>query len=262
MKRINILRYPDFIGLGAAKCGTTYLADLMDFHPRVSIPRRKELHYFDQEGSKKGFISWLRYLRNFDLTADYVGEVTPSYMLRADYLARIQKKLPNVHVFIIIRDPYDRAWSHYCHATKHFFKHKYQRLGYPSENLGFEDALRSELPRILDRSFHPRHQTYIAKSLYMRSIEPAHRLFGTRLKVIFFDDLVKNPTKVVGEVLKHCCADTIEPLDIPTTYSASRNSQSYGQPSERALSLMKEYFEPEIDRLEFFFSRSLCHWRR
>jgi hypothetical protein len=40
--------YPDFIGIGAQKAGTTWLARNLQAHPEIHMPR-KEVHYFDRK---------------------------------------------------------------------------------------------------------------------------------------------------------------------------------------------------------------------
>ena len=43
--------YPDFIGIGAQKAGTTWLSHNLQLHPRIWMPRLKEIHYFDEKVS-------------------------------------------------------------------------------------------------------------------------------------------------------------------------------------------------------------------
>ncbi len=41
--------YPDFIGIGAQKAGTTWLGRNLQAHPGIWLPRVKEVHYFDEK---------------------------------------------------------------------------------------------------------------------------------------------------------------------------------------------------------------------
>lgn len=41
--------YPDFLGIGAQKSGTTWLHRNMNTHSQIWMPARKELHYFDEK---------------------------------------------------------------------------------------------------------------------------------------------------------------------------------------------------------------------
>jgi hypothetical protein len=40
--------YPNFLGIGAQKSGTTWLHDNLARHPQVWLPPVKEIHYFDR----------------------------------------------------------------------------------------------------------------------------------------------------------------------------------------------------------------------
>jgi hypothetical protein len=48
MNQSLTLRFPDFIGIGAQKAGTTWLHRMLERHPEIWMPPVKELHYFDR----------------------------------------------------------------------------------------------------------------------------------------------------------------------------------------------------------------------
>lgn len=50
----------DFAGVGAARCGTTWLARCLGEHPALFLPERKELHYFGSDAKYDDTLSWLR----------------------------------------------------------------------------------------------------------------------------------------------------------------------------------------------------------
>jgi hypothetical protein len=110
-ERINL---PTFLGIGAPKAGTTWLHDVLASHPRIWVPRRHELHYFDRnfergEGWYGGFFP--RPSERDRYAA--VGEVTPHYLYDARCAERISA-VPSVRkLILLLRDPVDRAWSHY-----------------------------------------------------------------------------------------------------------------------------------------------------
>jgi hypothetical protein len=53
--------FPDFIGIGAQKAGTTWLHRNLQAHPEIWMPKEKELHYFDEKIKQKGGL-WSRLL--------------------------------------------------------------------------------------------------------------------------------------------------------------------------------------------------------
>jgi hypothetical protein len=55
------LAFPDFIGIGAQKAGTTWLHRNLQAHPQIWMPKEKELHYFDEKMKQRGGL-WSRLL--------------------------------------------------------------------------------------------------------------------------------------------------------------------------------------------------------
>src|SRR3712207_5919247 len=51
--------YPDFLGIGAQKAGTTWLSHNLQAHPQIWMPKEKELHYFDEKIELEGGL-WSR----------------------------------------------------------------------------------------------------------------------------------------------------------------------------------------------------------
>lgn len=102
---------PFFLGIGAPKCGSTWLQHLLDSHPQIFIPKeRNEIHYFDRYIQNKG-VDW--YLNFFSSASDKMlsGEITPHYL----YINNPSevKSLGVEKLLLIIRNPIDRVISHY-----------------------------------------------------------------------------------------------------------------------------------------------------
>lgn len=143
--------FPDFIGIGAQKAGTTWLYHQIRKHPDVWLPPLKELHYFDRQEPKrlinnvfqndsKGrtartlFIrmlllrqpTWLfKFLfHNRQKTSHYpslftpgiediCGEITPAYgRLSFQEVQHVASIMPDCKVIYLVRNPVERAWSH------------------------------------------------------------------------------------------------------------------------------------------------------
>ena len=107
---------PNFLGIGAARCGTTTLARLLAEHPQVSFPRseRKELHFFDEQDVNKRNME--EYFKRFDANVA-VGEFTPSYLFDPKCRDLIFETIgADIKFIVILRNPVERAYSHYCAA--------------------------------------------------------------------------------------------------------------------------------------------------
>ena len=103
--------YPDFIIIGTQKGGTSSLYNALGQHPQILKATRKEVHFFDQY-YKKG-LDW--YLQQFPTCAEgqISGEASPFYMAHPQVAERIAKDCPETKLIVMLRNPADRAISHY-----------------------------------------------------------------------------------------------------------------------------------------------------
>lgn len=102
---------PDFLIIGAMKSGSTWLHDILTSHSEIEMPvDRKETHYFTRYYDRG--IDWYesKFPRN---TSKLIGETTPSYLSAKACPSRIAELLPEVKLICILRNPADRAFSHY-----------------------------------------------------------------------------------------------------------------------------------------------------
>lgn len=137
---------PSFIIIGATRAGTTSLYEYLGNHPNILQPIVKETAFFnhiyhinpnwyrtffptvsEQEETKK------QRNKEFIITS----EATPSYLIDPRVPKRISKMLPNVKLIVLLRNPIERALSHYHHNVLTGI-----------ENLSFEQAITKETERI------------------------------------------------------------------------------------------------------------------
>ena len=124
---------PNFMCIGASKSGTTSLYDILKQHSNIFLPTFKEPHFFDISPVYEHGISW------YDKTyfsgvkkEKCIGDFTPTYLFDKYAPERILSSLgKNVKFIIILRNPVDRAYSHYLHSKRDLHEH-----------LSFEDALK------------------------------------------------------------------------------------------------------------------------
>jgi hypothetical protein len=114
---------PNFIGIGAARSGTTSLHRYLLQHPDVFLPTPKETNFFSPQGHGRGVATaaTLReYERLFDGASHHtaVGEISPQYMPDPASAEQILGTLGPVRVIAILRDPVARAHSHHQHRAK------------------------------------------------------------------------------------------------------------------------------------------------
>lgn len=106
---------PDFIGIGAQKCATTWIADVLSGHPGIFVPDCKELDFFSCH-YLRGHIWYSRY---FETAGECLtGEISPSYLTDPLAPARIHKAAPGTRLILALRDPVERAFSSHLHEVR------------------------------------------------------------------------------------------------------------------------------------------------
>jgi hypothetical protein len=130
---------PNFLIVGTQKGGTSSLYAYITQHPDVLPAFRKEIKFFDCNY----FCGYSWYQAHFplrdrlDREKRITGEGTPNYLFHPTALQRLALALPRVKILILLRNPVDRAYSHYQHQ---------KRVGH--EPLSFEDAIADEEKRL------------------------------------------------------------------------------------------------------------------
>jgi hypothetical protein len=170
---------PTFLVLGAQKSGTTALYNYLQEHGAVLCARIKEVDYFDLNYTQGD--GW--YLSHFPARwralevrrrvgcAPAVGELSPDYLLDPRVPARVHAFDSSLQLVVLVRDPVERAYSHYLHA---------RRRG--RESLSFEEAIDHEEARLepeLERMTSDpeyvsptfRQHSYLARGRYWEQLE-------------------------------------------------------------------------------------------
>jgi len=109
---------PDFLIIGAGKCGTTSLYSYLDNHPQILLPNNKEINFFSKNFANG--LDW--YLSQFPTITDspsfITGEASPSYFFMPDVPERIYEIAPNIKLIVLLRNPVDRSISAYYQNRK------------------------------------------------------------------------------------------------------------------------------------------------
>jgi hypothetical protein len=200
---------PDFLIIGAQKAGTTALYAYLLRHPSIVGPSWKEVSFFDRHFVRG--VDWYRghfpntlRLRNIQRrtgVAPLAGEASPSYLFHPFAAERVRTLLPDVRLVALVRDPVDRALSHYQHE-----------VAFGREPLSFEDALEQEEARMqgeLERMRDPAYfsyawwnYTYASRGLYAEQLERWLAVFPReQLLIVPSEDLLERPSETYARVL-------------------------------------------------------------
>ena len=203
---------PDFIIIGAQKSGTTALYDYLTQHPQVLAPVTKEVHYFDRVEVRRRGISYYRShfwsQSHKDRVAEEIGgpvlcgEATGAYIFYPPVARLVSETFPNVRLIAVLRDPIERALSHYHHNRRHRPE---------DEPLSFVEAVRAEDERVAEderklskdalyEAPDLKKYSYIRRGLYHEQIQRWMEYFDRdQLLVLHSQDLRSEPDAVLSE---------------------------------------------------------------
>jgi len=168
-------------------------------HPEICMSRKKEVHYFDLNYHRgaKWYEKHFEECKNGKVKA--IGEASPLYMYLEEVPKRIYELLPDVKLIFILRNPINRAYSHYFHEV---------RLGY--EDLSFEKAIEIEEERLLlGDIFSKQHYSYKDRGKYIIRIKSFRKYFSNdQMLVLITEDLGQNPEKVMKKIFEFLGVNT------------------------------------------------------
>lgn len=181
----------NFLGIGAQKAGTTWLYTQMLRHPQIRFPRGKEVHYWDwvQAGRRPDEIDW--YIEKFSGDGSFVrGEITPDYaVIDERYIRQIHSLNSGLKIFIILRNPLERAWSAAQMGLARLMMQREE-----ASDRWFIDVFNS--------------QASLARGDYAATLNRWELVFPRQqLLILFYEDLTENPRKLLCDVAAHIGVD-------------------------------------------------------
>lgn len=183
----------NFVIAGVQKGGTTALFDYLADYPDIALPEVKEQHFFDDEDR-----DWVRpdygaYHARFPDPADRpCGEATPIYAYWPNSLERIAAYNPAMKLIMVLRDPVQRAWSHW-------------RMEYARgvETQPFAWCIREGRQRLFDGVpwGHHREVSYVERGFYGEQMERLYGLFQREQVLVLTSDALRSaPGEALGQV--------------------------------------------------------------
>jgi hypothetical protein len=221
---------PDFVIIGAQKGGTSFLYHLLTRHPLVEPAARKELHFFDHPEYFDHGAEWYRRcfprLSAEDGQRSITGEATPYYLFDPPVAKRMAEIVPKARLIALLRNPIDRAFSHYQMQVK-----------------------RGTEPRTFEEAIEQQDSSYMSRGIYVDQLLRWFEFFGKeQMLILKSEDFFERPVETLKVVLTF--------LDLPdwqpeaSELQQRRHSGTYTQkmdPSTRQR--LEAYFEPYNQRL-------------
>jgi len=244
---------PDFLIIGAQKAGTTALFNYLSKHPDIGLPIKKEIHFFDLNYFRG--VNW--YLAHFPLKfkkKKITGEATPYYLFHPYVPKRVYQYFPDIKLIIILRNPIDRAFSHFQMEVRNG-REKKKNFNYAFENeilrLNKIDLSKLEDPYYQDDDH--RNHLYFERGKYSKQISAWLNYFPkSNIHIIlyeeFFSDVNTNFKKV-------CTFLNIKKIEIRN--SKIYNKGNYNKIETKTRDKYLKYLQIEKNNLEKLLNKKI-----
>lgn len=285
--------WPNLFVAGAQKAASTSLHGYLDQHPEIYMSPEKAPAYFSRlaegetgPGDEEAYLALFEGAEGYRLR----GETSPSYLYHPDVPDLIHEKVPDAKILVSVRDPIQRACSHY-----------WRRVAGATEEAEFVDAVERE---IVDRKRGDRGMGYLHNSEYAEPVRRYIDTFGRdQVHVALLADLKDDPVAYFEEIFAFLEVDTGPAETIDTTHQRNtfrgipyggvaekvRTSTTLkgvaqavlpkgardwlgnqllldktGKPPipEEAKAVLADHFEPDVAELEELLDRDLSKLRR
>jgi Sulfotransferase domain len=247
----STLKIPDFIIIGVQKGGTTSLYNYLSQHPQIAPATTKEIHYFDLNFDKS--TDW--YCSHFPTPAEgeysIAGEASPYYIFHPQVPQRIYHLFPQVKIIALLRNPVERAISHYYY----YIKVKYESLSFEEAIAREPERLKGEIEKLLADptyySYEHQHHAYLKRGIYADQLPAWLKLFPKeQILILKSEDLYANPCENYNKVLKFLNLPAHQ-LEIYEKYNATE----YPCVSETVYQQLKTFFRSHNQRLTEMLDR-------
>lgn len=228
---------PRYFIVGAKRAGTTSLDEYINAHPLVLRGLvEKGCRYYDVNFSRGP--DWFRQQLLPVAVVDRLerqlgqrpitGESSPYYAYHPGSPARIAADVPDARLIFVLRDPVERAWSHYRYEVARGF-----------ETLDHADAFAAEAERLADpdeqsRQHHHRHFSYADRSRYAAQLVRLRESFDPeQILVIESEQLFADPRSTMARVFEHL---SLEPVPM-STYGTFKGQTASAVPEDAAATI-------------------------
>ncbi len=244
---------PDFLLLGASRCGTTSLFRALNQHPLIQRPpANKGVRYFDLNYHR----GWSWYRGHFPLARNSSArtfEASGYYIFHPLAADRISRDLPQAKLVVMLRDPVERAFSAWKHESARGFETESFSRALALE----EERLRGEVARIQSdpgyASYCLRHHSHRSRGEYADQL--ARYLENTpadRLHLIISEEFFAQPEQEYARLLNFLELPAHHPTGF--TVHNARPSSPMDPGIHREL---QQHFAPFNRRLEKILGRPL-----
>jgi hypothetical protein len=210
--------WPNFFIVGAMKAGTTSLYRYLENVPEIFLPKIKEPNYFASKeiplDSFREIVvrSKTHYLSLFENARGYkrIGEASTDYLYSKVAAHQIKETISSAKIIMILRDPIERAYSHYLASVNY----KYLDI----HNLSFYDAVRKDYNK--NKKGIGISLLYVEGGLYFENVKRYLELFGKdNVLILFFEEFIRETPTHIKRVLEFLEIKSQPPINTDTVYN-------------------------------------------
>ena len=254
---------PDFLIIGYPKSGTTSLYDYLVQFENIGSAQKKEVLFYSLSYWRG--LQWYRTFFPTNLTKKKIelktngkfitGEASPYYIFHPLSLERIHKTLPGIKLILLLRNPIDRAYSHYMHQ---------RRL--KKENVStFEEVIEKDEERFevmykmfkedKIREYNRKNYgiPYISIGKYVRDVKKLLELFpADQILILKSEEFEQSPLDIIKEVLKFLGITSKEKIDLK-----KKNIGKYNQMNIDTRKKLINFYRPYNQELQKILKMNL-----
>jgi len=186
---------PNYLVIGAMKCGTTSLCSLLGQHPDIFMSNPKETYFFSNDEVYQRGSSWYESIFLGSENKIAIGEGSTNYSKKYIFpktIDRIIRYLPELKIIYIVRHPIQQLESSWIHNRINRY-----------DSLSFSKALK-------------KHPTYLDTVNYLQQINVYREYYSDdKILILFFEDFMQNPVNVMQNVFRFLGVDPTFTLTDP-----------------------------------------------
>ena len=241
---------PDFLVIGAKRCGTTSLYQHLPEHPCISKSPHDNMGFFN-DNFHLG-VNWYKsffpttFTRN-KIKSKFGGflafDVTTKYMEEESTANNVYQTKPNMKIIIILRNPVDRAYSQYHLSVRQ-----------TAERRSFEDVVEENMNRLNKEShehyeikpkFSVKEDNYLKKGLYALQLRYWLKIFPREnILIVSTEEFESNQQIIYNKIFEFL---NISKFEVKNTKKMEKGN--YPPMKSETRNLLLEYFRPHNHEL-------------
>ncbi len=215
----------DFLVIGAQRCGTTTLWNVLRSHPELFLPDAKEVQYLSTEAGRQRGPRFLEPHFRSARPGQMRGFADVQLMAHPDAARWVHDHFPRAKLIAILRDPAERAHSAYWFMRGAGLE--------PAPTLA--EAMRRERAGEVRGEWEQAHLTHLEHGRYATQLTRyLERFPRSQLRILWLDDLWENPRAVFQQLFRWLGVDE-SPAGVPYTVRSNRAARRRSHRLQRLL---------------------------